>query len=87
MKNLFIATKNGISQISIIKEDEKYYYVENPIKRQIEKDLQCIYHDYDDNMFCYGETETDARNRFNSDIENQIEIYERKIKKLRKKII
>ena len=37
MKNLFMATKNGTTEISILKEDENYYYVETPIERKIKK--------------------------------------------------
>lgn len=87
MKKLFMATKNGVSEVQIIKEDENCYYVEEPFKNDVRKDLKVICHDFDDNVYCYGTTDQEARNRFDSYIEENIRVHEIKIARLRKKLI
>lgn len=87
MKTIFMSVNKNIQEVNVIKEDDKYYYLDSNLLEKVNKSLNSMYTLSNDDEVFVDETKEGLIKKYNKEIEDKINILENKIMKLKRKLM
>lgn len=87
MKTIFMSVNKNIQEVNVIKEDDKYYFLDSNLLGKVDKSLSSRYTLSNDDEIIVDETKEGLIKKYNKEIEDKISILENKIMRLQKKLM